>query len=117
MFNNDSHPLSCRKWIIDRKKCLLLLNPKPTEAHASKQTALLHTSPIEGLLRFYEWREDATRNISFFYEKLKQEVLQFIDCSRASKLRELEFLTKEMDGFRSLILESMKLADQDHTYK
>lgn len=117
MFSTDSHPLSCRKWIIDRKKCLLLLNPKPTEAHPSKQTALMHSSPIDSLLRFYEWREDATRNISFFYEKMKQEVLQFIDCSRASKLRELEFLAKEMDGFRSLVIESMRLADLDDAQK
>lgn len=71
MFTTDSHPLSCRKWIIDRKKCLLLLDPQQKEAHASKQTALLHSSPIDGLLRFYEWREDATKNISFFYEKMK----------------------------------------------
>lgn len=42
--------------------------------------------------------------------------MQFIDCSRASKLREFEFLTKEMDGFRSLVLEGMKLTDQDHAY-
>lgn len=102
MFNTDSHPLSCRKSIIDRKKCLLLLDPRLTDAHASKQTALLHSSPIDGLLCVYEWREDMTRKISFFYEKMKEEVLQFIKCSHASKLRELEFLTKEMDGFCSL---------------
>ena len=55
MFTTDSHPLSCRKWIVDRKKFLLLRNVQPAEAHASRQTAPLHTSPIDSLISFYEW--------------------------------------------------------------
>ena len=43
--------------------------------------------------------------------------MQFIDCSRASKLREFEFLTKEMDGLRGLVVEGMRLADQDGALK
>lgn len=117
MFSLDTHPLSCRKWIIDRKRCLQLLKPTPIEAHPSKQTSLMHSSPIEGLIRFYEWREDAIRNISHFYEKMKQEVVQLIDCSKTGKLREFEFLTKEMDGFRSLVIESMRLADVEDVQK
>jgi hypothetical protein len=105
------HTTICTKWFADAAIVTRLNNLRRVDVTPQKDEAMLFTAPVQAMLKVFERKQSLAAKISNMYEDMKQSVVECINSCKAGKLEELEFLSKQLENFRSLVLEGVALSD------